>query len=304
MQVEKALSEYGHGNKAALKKLKKHWKKYVDRLTALVRSLATSAPTAVTAQSVNTESPDLMRSKLESLMVTEVHGRDVIERLSRSPAVRGPAAWEWALQLRFEYVEGDGGGGKMGTAYALQSGSRIEYGFEYQGNGRRRLVVTPLTERVRLALTMALSFNLGAAVQGAAGAGKTETVKDLGAALGVGVVVFNCSATLDHLTLGNWLAGLAQCGAWGCFDEFNRVQLEVLSVAAQQISCILKQVEARKDTFNFLGRQITLNRNVGIFVTMNDVCLLMITRCLCCHALSSILEHFRDSLKCSKWVWV
>ncbi|XP_070849918.1 dynein axonemal heavy chain 2 [Chaetodon trifascialis] len=203
----------------------------------------------------------VLRLKIVALVTVEVHARDVIDKLAKA-GCNDINAFEWLCQLRL-YWEKD-----VNDCIIRQTNTRFKYGYEYLGNSGR-LVITPLTDRCYMTLTTALHLHRGGSPKGPAGTGKTETVKDLGKALGMYVIVVNCSEGLDYKSMGRMYSGLAQTGAWGCFDEFNRINIEVLSVVAQQILSILSALSAGQSKFHFDGQHIRLVWSCGIFITMN-----------------------------------
>ena len=123
-------------------------------------------------------------------------------------------------------------------------------------------------------MTQALEARLGGSPFGPAGTGKTETVKALGDQLGRFVLVFNCDEAFDFQAMGRIFVGLCQVGAWGCFDEFNRLEERTLSAVSQQIQTIQEHLKAQvtdktNTTVELVGKQVKVHDDMAIFITMN-----------------------------------
>ncbi|GLE04239.1 hypothetical protein PINS_up013150 [Pythium insidiosum] len=250
-EVEDVFQRVKAGNKYAMKELEV---KLTSQLNDLVRR-------------VREPLDRLTRKKVNTLLIIDVHARDIVDSFVRD-SILHEKEFAWESQLRF-YWQRD-----VDDIVIAQCTGQFRYGYEYMGlNGR--LVITPLTDRCYMTLTQALTFKLGGSPAGPAGTGKTETVKDLAKSLALPCYVINCGEGLDYKAMGSIFSGLVQVGAWGCFDEFNRINIEVLSVVSAQLRAIQNALNYDKPTVDIgFGTEIAIHRTAGFatcgfFITMN-----------------------------------
>ncbi|KAG7479772.1 hypothetical protein JOB18_034928 [Solea senegalensis] len=208
---------------------------------------------------VNSES-SVLQLKLKALILDIIHNISVVKHLKEA-VVASPDAWAWKKQLRF-YMGADK------CCHIHMVDAQFSYTYEYQGNAAK-LVHTPLTDKCYLTLTQAMKMGLGGNPYGPAGTGKTESVKALGGLFGRQVLVFNCDEGIDVKSMGRIFVGLVKCGAWGCFDEFNRLEEAVLSAVSMQIQAIQDSLKHHKHTCELLGKEVELDPNSGVFITLN-----------------------------------
>ncbi|WVN87983.1 uncharacterized protein L203_103180 [Cryptococcus depauperatus CBS 7841] len=211
----------------------------------------------------------LQRKKCEHLITELVHQRDVIRSLITS-GTRSTTSFDWLYHMRF-YLD-DSISDPLLKLEIRMADAVFPYGYEYLGIPDR-LVQTPLTDRCYLTLTQALDNQLGGSPFGPAGTGKTESVKSLGVQLGRFVLVFCCDETFDFQAMGRIFMGLCQVGAWGCFDEFNRLEERILSAVSQQVQSIqqglAQAVYNPNAEVELVGKKLKINTRTGIFITMN-----------------------------------
>jgi dynein heavy chain len=79
---------------------------------------------------------------------------------------------------------------------------------------------------------------------------------------------------MNYTVMTTIFMGLSATGAWGCFDEFNRIKIEVLSVISTMVKYVLVGiVDLKKNpaatTFKFFEEELAIRGTVGFFITMN-----------------------------------
>ncbi|GIQ85549.1 dynein heavy chain, partial [Kipferlia bialata] len=270
-QVDAAMAEKGEERANALALVSDSVHSQLDRVAELLTSpqltgaILPRSPLAV------------MRLKLKSLATVLSHQIDVVASLTgcgqdaAETEGEGTAAdWVWFRELKHRATYG------LDVTVSCLDGE-IPFTWEYQGNPVR-LVHTPLTTVCYTSLMAGLALGKGGNPFGPAGSGKTESVKALGLILGRPTIVVNCDGAIDVESMSRLLIGLVLTGAFGCFDEFNRLSESVLSAVSQHIQTIqtavlhAQQTNTTKTCISIDGTTVRkITPGAAVFVTMNPV---------------------------------
>lgn len=147
-QVEDTFNSIQNGDRQAMQKLEVILNSDLSDLVTMVRSKL----------DVNTT------RKLNSLVIMKVHERDIISSFVQESVIR-ISDYEWESKIRYYVMS------KIDKISIQQCVGSFHFANEYLGLAKR-LIMTPLTDRCYLTLTLALTFGLGGAALGPAGTGK------------------------------------------------------------------------------------------------------------------------------------
>nr|CAI5837150.1 unnamed protein product [Callosobruchus analis] len=230
-------------------KLRLCYQKLNDKITSLV------------AMTKSLNASRLESLKLKSVIINELNNKTLLDVIFDSGQINSSNFdWECALKYRFENQE----------CHVRSMHTETPYRLEYLGNFRP-LVCTPMTDRFCRALINAHYFHFSGLIEGAHGAGKSDTMKNLAAALGVFFVSINCPKEMKSSTLRRLVKGNASCCSWICLENFAVLSKETISVFAQDILTVRLALESNADKCVIDGDLVKLDRHCFLTISTTKI---------------------------------
>ncbi|CAJ1349818.1 unnamed protein product [Effrenium voratum] len=185
----------------------------------------------------------LHRLRLERLVLQQLRSQEALRLLLSTKGRFHREMLPWQMQLRLESPSAS-----VKHLRLRHLEYCADYGFEYQGLSFR-MVVTPQTERCWLAITQAFAQGMAPVVCGAAGEGKSQTLKDLAMEQGVFCPLLACSEFTSAADLSRVLVGLAgHSSCWVALEQTEALQPGLLSLLLglfQRLRSLLVQETSR-----------------------------------------------------------
>lgn len=200
------------------------------------------------------------RNLLISLVIIVMAHKEIIKLLLEKNIVKR-TDFEWVAQLRYYCND------RIVEVSVFDT--TIKYGYEYNYY-QQNIVNTPLTDRCFRTILQAYRYHLYSSIIGPTSIGKTETIKSLMRALAKLSYVIKCSNNISYDCVIRTFKGMLSCGAWICFENFNKLKLELLSAIAQNLTQMKQAISSNLKTVSFEGCNLNLNVSGNICVNINS----------------------------------
>ncbi|KAG5312033.1 DYH7 protein, partial [Pseudoatta argentina] len=200
------------------------------------------------------------RNLLISLIIVMLTHKEIIKLLLEKNIVK-QTDFEWVSQLRYYCND------KFIEVSVFNTTIKYEYEYNYC---QQNIVNTPLTDRCFRTILQAYHYHLYSSIIGPTGTGKTETIKSLIRAIAKPYYVINCNNSISYECVIRTFKGVISCGAWVCFENFNRLKLELLSSIAQNLTQMKQAISSNLKIVSFEGCSLNLNVSGNICVNINS----------------------------------
>uniref|UniRef100_A0A182QX61 Dynein heavy chain linker domain-containing protein n=1 Tax=Anopheles farauti TaxID=69004 RepID=A0A182QX61_9DIPT len=212
--------------------------------TKLMKELTASAQ-----QVQQAESDRWLSVKLNHLLIVEMNGRDLIDRLCRRRELHGLESFEWISHLQSYWHAS----GKKCIMHLIDA--RFSYGFECKGS-TEPMLLTPISERARMATICALKSGeiplLLATTDGCCG--RRTLLESLAQSLGVFLLHVECDVHARVEDIVRVVQGVKMIGGWLALGSFERISSSIMSqisdIVLQTITAQRKSVTVREGTSN------------------------------------------------------
>ncbi|CAH2249071.1 Hypothetical predicted protein [Pelobates cultripes] len=200
----------------------------------------------------------------EWIQKQSLHLRDVMETLLSQKNI-DTSDFDWQKLTRFYLKEDDG----IQRHEINILDAWYTYGCEFYG-AQIPIIMNPVTEKCFLKISQMLQQVSGVVLEGEHGVGKSETIKGLAYLLGKFLFFFTCSSTTEASAIRRVLTGTAADGCWSCFDDFDLLSKNTVSVFMHGASELYDSLKATLDKNGLQDEyKIVPNPNCSLFLTVS-----------------------------------
>ncbi|KAG7202889.1 hypothetical protein KM043_010036 [Ampulex compressa] len=221
--------------------------KYIKRLNSLVETVKDS----LTGR----------RRNIAMLLIILTNKQKEVIELLLERNICTHKCFEWIAQMRY-YLHND-------DIKVSMFNTTVHYGYEYEYH-QELMVNTALTDRCFHTLMQAHRYHIYGAFIGPTSTGKSQTVKSLANSIAVQFYTFDCNNIPSYKFLSCIFKGLICCGAWLCFEDFDKLHLEVLSAISQNIMQVSRATSTMLKSIVFEGSTLNLQPTGHICIVMKN----------------------------------